>query len=1511
MRARRHALSTCLVLAALAAVAWFALPAAAQTCPDFTAACNTAGLSPWLGDLNNDGAVDSADVAIWNNCIYANVNAQGQVAYCPAGDFNFDGVIDTDDLNYLNQLVSMAADGSVGRLPKVQLNEVRVRKPSSQTSLVIPQSRYAEIRTPTGAANVNGAPTVNGSQAGDPASIKRFTSGWYYLKVCRASPIVGSGVVSGTVAVVQPLAGMPWIVNALDTVSRGLSLVADSSFITVPSPLLSAVPASDVPFIFPASGSLAIPHTAAGFDFPNEDATNVTHLIVFRNPSPLNTRAVPAVGQRVNVPSNVDPANTCDLAWIVTGAQGLPPWDAIVDAVTIIRGANVQNFGCVFVKNPADAIGPVGSVSNSYAPPHIYRCRNAGTVVKGVDSIYYDAGPPVVESDTPFARNPTCSTAVTGCGETDANGNVRDCFQPQTGPNCSDADCCRAVCQIDPRCCNTAWDSTCAGQAGTVCKTCGQSSASCFAVHQTPSCSDASCCSQVCSLDPSCCTSSWDSGCVSLASTHCLTCGVSGTGSCDEVHTPPTCSNADCCNKVCQINPFCCTTTWDQSCVLTAEVACASCGALNAGACCVAHAGPYCSDGQCCSAVCAQDPFCCNSAWDTSCAQIALVTPSCGNLGCVCGATPAPGDEGSCFIAHPKPGCQDASCCQSVCLNDPYCCFVAWDTACVAIAGDSCSRVAGCVNPATGFPVNGSCYVAHITPGCDKPGCCSKVCTDAAYGYCCQVIWDEVCAARATAICDSCGDPLAGSCFQQHAAPHCADGTCCAIVCNADPFCCSGTWDALCVTSAQVRCAAPINACGTAGRSCWIPNYTPGCSDQTCCRAICSNIDPFCCEARWDAVCAREATFICTPSFPVTIGREGCLTAHTSAGCANADCSRAVCSVDPSCCSVTWDQTCVLVATAVCTAPDGCPSTGDCFAPHSNPGCRDSSCCNGVCAADPTCCDGLWDAACVTLARTLCQIQPGSGWLCPCHGSCFATHDNGGCEDGSCCSVVCNISPTCCTVGWDSACVSLAREHCCGTPGCGSGCNKPCLQTHQEPYCADPYCCDAVCRADPLCCSATWDTLCVASAYDRCGSACGLEDSGDCFVQHDTAGCRTGACCGKVCAIDAHCCTVAWDAACVTIASRPELASVCVKPVCGDATAGSPCKAHNGQASSNLACCEAVCAQDSYCCNTQWDQSCADRATNITSCGCTYTCGDKCAGSCCSAHENGACDNPACCALVCAQDSYCCNVQWDSVCASTARSICSGAQDACPLPPCGSDLLPSCCVVSTAPNCSDATCCNRICAVDPFCCQSAWDIACVQKAQDPQYGCHCDGDTCGSSGTGNCFQVHATPYCNESGCCQTVCAYDPACCSTGWDAQCVSYAQFFCGSGFTGLLDYFRGGPLGDGHARAMPPAGWIPPRERAAMHAQKPLPGTVSKPERPAKDLGNLPRSDGSGLPPITPVKSSGGATPPAPTAPKPSAPAQPTTPAPASQPVKPPAAAPVKGGTPVQPAPSGGAPE
>ena len=1446
MQVCRRAPSLTLLAALLALVAAFARPAAAQ-CNDPSSVCSSAADSTWLGDINNDGRVDDTDVNLWISCIQNNLSTSGQSVYCAQGDFNFDGAIDNADLNYLNQLVAMASDPAVGKLPRSQFSELRIRKPNSQTAPLIPNSRYAEIRTPTTAANNTvGAPTVN--QPGDGVS-NRFGAGWYYIKLARSKNASGLDTISGTVAVVQSLEGMPWIVNPLDTNSRGLSLIADDSFLIPPqtnSPLYDVVPPAAQPYIFAASGSLAIPVVVTnGRQFPAENSTNVTHLLVFRRPTlqggAPNPRAVPEVGQRVNSPNTNDPNAVCDIAWTVATAQppgSLPPWDAIVDCVTIVRGTDSNNFGCIFGATGKSAIGPVGSVDNNYAPPHIYRCRTALTLTKGTDAIS-------ATSDTPFRRNPSCSANGSGCGENAADGTVRNCFEAQNGPYCSDSDCCNSVCAIDPTCCNTVWDQGCADQAAITCVTCGNSVASCYVEHGTPACEDLDCCTRVCALDPTCCQTAWDAGCASLAIDNCLVCGSDSTGACDEVHDLPYCTDEDCCSKVCAINTYCCTVSWDSSCVQTADAACSSCGNINAGPCCIAHGSPYCNDGKCCAAVCAQDPFCCESAWDLSCTQVAQVTAACSTQNCVCGGQVRPGEEISCFTVHADGGCTDSLCCQTVCLRDPYCCYVSWDQSCVNVANDLCSTEPGCINSDTSLPVNGSCFVAHTTPGCDKPGCCSTVCADPTYAYCCQERWDAACAIQASEVCDACGDPLSGSCFQAHSVANCADGTCCTSVCNVDPFCCEDVWDGVCVESALSLCQPPINSCGDTTRSCWIPNYQPGCGDESCCRTICTDIDPFCCEARWDAVCAREASFICTPDFVVTIGREGCLIAHSTAGCANVDCSRAVCSVDPSCCTTGWDQGCVSVATAVCAAPESCPAVGDCFIAHQSPGCKDSSCCNGVCNADPSCCQGEWDATCVTLARTLCKVPAGSDWNCPCNGGCFEKHDNGGCNDGSCCAIVCNLSPSCCDAEWDNSCVSLARDYCCGSIGCGSGCNKPCLVPHEEPYCADPYCCDAVCRADPLCCSASWDALCAAGALDRCGSSCGLEEAGDCFVEHDLPGCRNGNCCAAVCAIDSACCTIAWDVNCVALTDDPAARAKCIKPVCGDADAGDPCTPHDSQASNNAACCELVCDQDEYCCDTQWDSTCVDLARGFPVCGCSFECGDACAGNCCRAHDNGACDDPACCELICASDSYCCDTIWDSVCASNARSTCTAKDEACPVPPCGSDLLPSCCVVSPLPNCSDEGCCTRVCANDPFCCQSAWDSACVQSAAN-EPSCGCDGPTCGGSGTGSCFQVHATPFCDEAGCCQTVCAYDEACCTTGWDADCVSIANFFCGSGFTGMVDAFRGGPLGETRGRVQPPASWIPPRQRADMREPKELPPSVALPKRPATPVTDIPRSDG-----------------------------------------------------------------
>ncbi len=46
------------------------------------------------------------------------------------------------------------------------------------------------------------------------------------------------------------------------------------------------------------------------------------------------------------------------------------------------------------------------------------------------------------------------------------------------------------------------------------------------------------------------------------------------------------------------------------------------------------------------------------------------------------------------------------------------------------------------------------------------------------------------------------------------------------------------------------------------------------------------------------------------------------------------------------------------------------------------------------------------------------------------------------------------------------------------------------------------------------------------------------------------------------------------------------------------------------------------------------------------------------AGSCFAAHLGGGCDNAECCNLVCSDDPFCCNVQWDSMCADAAVASC-------------------------------------------------------------------------------------------------------------------------------------------------------------------------------------------------------------------------------------------------------------
>jgi len=51
---------------------------------------------------------------------------------------------------------------------------------------------------------------------------------------------------------------------------------------------------------------------------------------------------------------------------------------------------------------------------------------------------------------------------------------------------------------------------------------------------------------------------------------------------------------------------------------------------------------------------------------------------------------------------------------------------------------------------------------------------------------------------------------------------------------------------------------------------------------------------------------------------------------------------------------------------------------------------------------------------------------------------------------------------------------------------------------------------------------------------------------------------------------------------------------------------------------------------------------------------------------------------------------------------------------------------------------------------------------------------------CGEATAGACNIEHATPFCSDTNCCNAVCVVDPDCCVTAWDAACVAQAVTSC-----------------------------------------------------------------------------------------------------------------------------------
>ena len=199
---------------------------------------------------------------------------------------------------------------------------------------------------------------------------------------------------------------------------------------------------------------------------------------------------------------------------------------------------------------------------------------------------------------------------------------------------------------------------------------------------------------------------------------------------------------------------------------------------------------------------------------------------------------------------------------------------------------------------------------------------------------------------------------------------------------------------------------------------------------------------------------------------------------------------------------------------------------------------------------------------------------------------------------------------------------------------------------------------------------------------------------------------------------------------------------------CG--SAGHDCCATGGPGCDDARCCELICAQDPFCCEVAWDTICVSEASSCPGPGCIWPCIEDNPHDCFTIGGPG-CNDVACCDVICGQDPFCCNTAWDGICVSEASILCIDRTCVyCPpgavmeAEPCGEDTnsgcgsiaacdgpFPDCCVASSIgkPGCSDPACEASICAADPFCCETSWDGICAAAAC-ADANCQCEpGDS--------------------------------------------------------------------------------------------------------------------------------------------------------------------------------------
>jgi hypothetical protein len=479
---------------------------------------------------------------------------------------------------------------------------------------------------------------------------------------------------------------------------------------------------------------------------------------------------------------------------------------------------------------------------------------------------------------------------------------------------------------------------------------------------------------------------------------------------------------------------------------------------------------------------------------------------------------------------------------------------------------------------------------------------------------------------------------------------------------------------------------------------------TQGCGGCPCEACVCE-MDSFCCESAWDGICADECINDCGGCLPLeNCGNDVC-DLEEGENCSN--CAEDCACEDPTVCF--QSDCCTPMCDGVECGDDGCGgSCGDCDAGEF---CLEG----GVCGPN----DG-----CVITGEPTC----------------------GGCACEAC---VCEMDPYCCETAWDGVCADQCTNDCggcvtlenCGNNVCDMEEGENCTNCAEDCACGDPTVC-----FQSECCTPMCDD--IECGDDGCGGDCGdcgagmicgeeglceeiplcemgIEVMCDDVVQDDTTGYAN--------LLDGYNC-INWDE------SGPEVGFMFVPEVddmitvtlqYGEETdqdiliTEGDCSAFSCIDYGDLSAEFEVLAGETYYFIVDGYSGAAGAFT--LSVACQSTCVPACDGMDCGPDGCGGICGECDAGEFCLEDGTC------------------GTNDGC--------------VATDVPFCGGCACEACVCALDPYCCETAWDGICVGECQDDCGGCGggCDpacepGFLCEAGECVECIPMCDGMECGDDGC---------------------------------------------------------------------------------------------------------------------------------------------------------------